>query len=207
MNWLQKTSQSKPMLPFARPENFERGLELIDKVMEPEVADEERMRLRPGYLGSGGMGLAGLTSGGLVVKYTQDKDEAAIAEAFMGKKTPCLPMVHDVRELQDSLWAITMEKVKTLPPKREIYWMITYLSNMLYEPQEDFDEHLKSFSKIVLEFPYLRKIADDYNKMIECLESNNIVPGDAHSGNVGYNTNGSMVLFDLGLSNLREFNQ
>jgi len=209
MNWLQKTSQSKPMaLPFAtpeidmnKPERMRRGLNLIDKEMTQETADAEELRLNPEYLGSGGMGLAGITPEGFVVKWTKDQDEAAIAKEFIGKNVSCLPKFYEVEKLQDSLWAITMQKVELLPRKKEFFSIIRELSDMFNAPPDDFNQHLEEVTNLIAKFPYLEKIARDFNEMTYCLSMNKIVPGDLHIGNIGYNQ-GNMVLFDLGLSSL-----
>ncbi len=197
MNWLQKISQVKPMaLPFTVPQSdiFSGGVDAIDQEMLQETADQEVDRLNPEFLGSGSMGVAGITPEGLVVKYTAEHDEAHIAQHFMNNPIPCLPIIYEVKRLQQFLWAITMEKVKLLTNSEECQ-VITALNNQL---QYSSSNSLKMIQELTSKYPYLEKLVDDYNTMMACLKEHKITPGDLHDDNVGYNKDGNLVLFDLG---------
>jgi len=46
-------------------------------------------------------------------------------------------------------------------------------------------------------------LIDDFLQMKQCLEDHNLRYSDTHSGNIGYNSENNLILFDLGLSQLR----
>ncbi len=212
MNWLQKLSQStkaKPMaLPFDLPEESYTGTSNIDNQMTDSTAREEQLRHNPEYLGSGSMGVVGLTDKGIAVKYTDVGGEAALAEQFMNDYVPCIPKIFEVRQIQTnpSLWSIAMEQVKLLPDNRETNIIVFLLEELLgprsVVSREDKNKYKKEIKRLIKRYPYLKKLAADYRNMMDCLKSSEIDPWDINHTNIGYDQNGNLVLFDLGLSSL-----
>jgi hypothetical protein len=203
MAWLYKISQAKPMaLPFdVYPVDDDKlGLSEIDLSMIPETAEREKKLFNPSYLGAGNMGIAVELRDGRVGKYTNDKYEARKADRLKDLGLECIPEIYEVREVQKQdilklkvlypLWMIIMEKVKTLP--QDAKKVINGISRDSYSKAE------KEKEAKIARSPEHRKLIDDYIEMLQCLEMNGIGLRDAHGGNVGYNAQGRLVLFDLG---------
>ena len=191
MSWLTRISQSKPMaLPFGLPEEYNRGLEVVDRKMTDETANVERETMQPSYLGSGSYGLAANLPSGMVDKYTDDEKEAEIAQQVKNNPLPCLVNVHEVRQIQSApdIWAITVEKVKTL----------SYFEQEIIEGVYDDWRFPKSVQKMKSIYRHQAQLMDDYVALRICLGDNRLSGHDAHPENIGYDKEGNLVLFDLG---------
>jgi len=162
--------------------------------MTRSIANEEKNRLDPKYLGEGYNGVAGIFQD-KVVKYTVEEIEARIAQHFVDKSIPCLPEFYDVREIQPGLWAITMEKVELITDSDAAWIINDYLK---------LDIHIDVFRKTVdywkNRYPRYSELFEDYFNMIQCLKSSGFKPHDVHSKNIGYDKHGNLVLFDLGMA-------
>ncbi len=213
MSWLRKICQCKPMaLPFDRTELPERpnytnkdevGVRVIDKKMRDDTAKKEQENWDPHYLGSGSFGVAVDLGNNIVGKYTEDPYEADMASHIMHKNLPCFPKIFSVDQIQNDLWRINMERVTPLGNRfdPELVPMLRWALETSQNAQileNKIDKLLTRFD----ENEGTMKLVSDYCDMAKCFLANDIKSHDAHEHNVGYTSDGRLVLFDLGLSNL-----
>ncbi len=205
MNWLRKISQGKPFpLPFDVPDRQDhagpiifRGKTRIDDTMTQDTADEEQRRNEEmSYLGVGSYGIVADLGNGMVLKYIASPNEAETARRVMQTKPPCVVKIHEVRELQDDLWGIVMDKVRLLNSGESYqasaykwYW-ISITEGMSLEEFVDRSSYVPE--------KFTHEFYDKYAKMLICLRENKIPLDDVHGDNCGYDNEGNLVVFDIG---------
>lgn len=213
-NWLSKLCQSKPMpLPFRGdgirdklPIRDQKGWDNIDHTMSQETANSEA-NYGPEFLGSGAHGIATTAPSNTVKKYTTRRSEAAAAKMIMQNPRDHLVKIITVDQIQTSpnLWSIQMERCKTLNELEKR--VINATENGEFNQPRDFRKFLNNaiFGKHLTP-----QELDDPNILnhIELLylqfcavwkDATTIGLGhpDASANNVGWNSNGDLVLFDL----------
>lgn len=202
-----KFADGKPMaLPFADPPaNFylghpgHRGLSKVDEWMTEDVAREQEKEFSPEFLGAGNLGVVVQLPDGKIGKYTADANEAFISRWAIRNRLACLPIIYDVRELQEDpqLWVVIREEVT--PLNREELIAVRDIAYTLN------DEDLESARRKVMVDPRYSyglegELATKFLDTFECLYNNGIGTQDFYGRNVGYTSDGRLVLFDLGLS-------
>jgi len=208
-NWMQKIAQAppKPMaLPFRRslpydPSELELGAHQVDQTMDESTAlSEEETFPEMEYLDEGAVGVAYKydhpTYGNIVIKYTPDYEEAAAAGLIYKNPLPCFVNIHEEpKELtaEDGrhVWRIISEEVQVLDKVET-----TFVKKI-----QRFYHEQKAYPIMNYLWPLAyKKLYTDYKAMAECIEENGFSIDDAHGGNIGYNSEGRLVLFDLGES-------
>lgn len=183
-----KFNNSKPMALPARAignQPTSSGYEKIDEDMDKDTANIEQ-QIYPDikYLNSGGYGAAYDCKPGVVCKYTNDYHEYVAVLEAMKNPIPCIAKIFNIRKAQifPPIWVIETEKVTILSKDEKYNW-----DAWLREGSEP--ESIK--------YSYL---SDAYFKMLYCLQQHDYNTNDMHGDNVGWNDEGELVLFDLGLS-------
>lgn len=185
-NWLKKISQKKPMpLPFSSEGLLGgKGLEEMDFSMSRETADFEKQRHPDiNFWAAGNKGLVA-DIGDKVVKYTFSQKELETAKKIMyarqdGDPIECVAQVYDIEEIQhhpEYIGKIVFEKVTPLiiPKAKNQFEYVT-------------DDEIKAMYT-----------ENEYEELLDCLESNNISYYDSHTANLGRNSQGKLVLLDIG---------
>lgn len=212
MNWLQKLCQrAKPMpLPFDVPEGITNELESrgmgsprIDERMSQETADMLQDQYGVNFLGAGNEGVAGYydrEGTDAVMKLTDSEREAKMCQYIQQIKPPCTPMIYDVQQVQYEpyeLWAISMEKVQPIEEDSDMWFAANEMSYDLPYP----NDVSESSQWIVEKYPNLTNFRQKYINMTECLLDHDIWTRDAHAANIGFDSEGNLVLLDIGKSN------
>lgn len=204
MTWL-KRAQSKPMaLPFDRTQlpfgsGYE-GIGKIDQTMTEETARKEQEKHNPEYLGAGTYGLATVTpmEPEVVRKYTRDEAEVQNAKQLKEHPIPCTAVIFDVIRIQEypPLWVVESERVKQLPRHERLMLQQVFIAY----PQGDFlFKDPQTILKAIRFAPNSMNIQlmEKFLQMAKCLREYDL-DEDMHPGNLGYNSDGDMVLFDIG---------
>jgi hypothetical protein len=203
VNWLAKLNQSKPFpVPFntrdnipiskARDPSTPWGAWNVNEVMRPEEAEfEETSHPNMSYLDQGNVGVV-YDLGDSVIKYTSDVSEAQSAQEIYENPIPCaVRVLQPPTMINDKLAKIVLEKVTPLnSAQKKIIWdaVDTYENNR-GETLEDMIERLS---------PTERQLVLDYDYLRNCLWENGFNSGETHEHNIGYNSEGTLVLLDLG---------
>jgi len=129
-----------------------------------------------------------------------------MAMSFIGQDVPCIVKIFSVKQVQvekeqqpsrSHIWAIEMEKVKTNLSNYQK--LIANGLNSL--SHSTFDEDRNYFRNLYIKrYPEETRFIDEYLRMRFCLIQHNIFTYETHGNNIGYNSNGDLVLFDLGQS-------
>lgn len=201
-NWLQKISQFKDM-PVPHPDTIPEynkqqeygGHYNIDTIMTEETARSEESKHDFRYLGDGMMGLV-FHKNGRTYKYVADDDEVAGAERAYENPLSCIANVLEpprmVQEYPKPIWLITMEKVELL-------------NDFEQDVIRDYRNKIQgeTYNDIILDMSESQSIIQNYDNLVDCLETNSFGSNDAHAENIGYDSQGNLVLFDLGGSYYR----
>lgn len=212
------------------PENYdyEKGYANVDMFMSREEAEQQSTQYpNMSFLGSGKDGLAVEVGNNTVIKYVPSGAEASNYERAMAYGLSCIPKIYNVQPLnmKNNVFAITMEKVRPLNPleKAVVYGTWAFHASDIFEipPEmvlEDLNEaytdnyeyYSKEYAQGIEDVfesernPAIRKtilnIIQKYQQMADCLLNNDFTLNDAHDDNIGWNSIGDMVLFDLGRS-------
>lgn len=213
-NWLKKAVFKEMPLPFREdvhkhktaPWYYDNMVQEYDEEFTEETAKQEELAMGDGarYLGNGSFNIV-YHSGDVVTKYTKYEDEAEIYHKQFEQNYPCLVKVLEPPvkiQIDPELWRIRMEKVELLRDKQK--WLAAKLKSAVerlkfYGDPVDADNVVESFikeqgpiSESDMEFLNL------YREFLKCFISFGINPVDTHSGNIGLNKEGKLVLFDLG---------
>ncbi len=201
MNWLQKTSQSKPFpMPVPFPDSGQVGMDIarpgyniIDNKMRQNIADEEKERFDMKFLGSGSMGTVVDIGGGKVRKYTDREDEILAAKIALETKPECLIPVYSIEQIQNNpnVWAIDMAKAKLLneEERAEITTVRRRVGWRLWPGQIRSEINREDHTLI----------QSDYLNLVTKIKDIGLTPSDASQANIGW-YGGKLVLFDLGLA-------
>lgn len=218
-------SQSFPAKPMALPsgavytgdpESYDRpgpGYNKIDNIMTtPEAKNEEDLYPEMQYSGAGDYGLAAEIGNNQVVKYSTDRKEVEVCRNLKDNPNPCIVRIYDVRAIDPMkpLYAIVMEKVQPISDLYEQVIIDALLLNK-YElvtnaPDELFiedvveyflrehntDLNLNKYQSRILE------LIKHYRSLLKCLQHSNFKISDSHVDNIGWNSEGRLVRFDMG---------
>lgn len=168
----------------------------IDKKMTTETAEREKRKRPSLYFDHGSMGVAGRLIGrqigrAEIVKYTDDFSEAQSALRVMNTPCPCTVRIFDVEQIQYSpdLWSIEMEEARELNKLDS-----EKIDDVSYAYRQHDPEHFDD--DLFVGPDYYREAIDFFH----CLLGSGLDPVDAVSHNVGRNSEGSLALFDLGMT-------
>ncbi len=212
MNWLQKIAQ-KPMPLPVDVEHEERldhaGIGRMDSRMDRETADRLRQQYpQIDYGGAGAMGIAFETGPGEIMKVTHSISEVNAANyAFENNPNWVVPILEEPRMLQDHppLWGIRMKKLQLLDIEMQLF--ASQLSfadeaNNMPQNEAEFQDLLRQ-GKIERRHEEARKVWA-HMKYIFDRNRQTLWLGDIHGGNVGWDDDGNLKLFDLGPGNFSE---
>lgn len=207
-------------LPFdiGTTESRGNGLNHINKRMTPETATTEKTETKK-YIASGEGGVVVDIGNNKVRKYTFKKHEAEKAQSLIGNTKYPVVKVYSVKKIQEKedsdIWAIDMERVTPLtraniPEKEEdLIWHIFH--RIISDGEEIKNWPQFAYEYICLEswnrdYESVESIPDEVKKRIssyydnikslKCLNEINLL-WDCSAWNVGIDSNGKWVLFDL----------
>lgn len=208
MNWYDAYKRAMA-LPQEVPNEYVEygGVERIDLWMSDDTAKQEKNK-NPGlsFCGSGANGLVYDIGNGRVVKYTLSVLEADKAKILMSNNGDYpVPKIYSVNEVQNKngrhIWAITMEKMKLLDRKYWDVWdfIINWRKHAPNGWGAEIDEVMVGVNK------YVFSVISQSEKRWMCEESLRFkkldaldLLWDAKGRNIGINSEGHLVLLDLG---------
>lgn len=210
MNWLKKISQKPMPLPvnYTHDDEVDFGASKIRDIMTYETADQLNLQYpNMKYLGSGRDGITYRTSSGSIVKFTNDLKEAETATIVYNNPldwvVPILsPPKQIQQDLQDqyrpnetSLWAIEMKELKipTTDERRLINWL-TFRCDT--EKFHSLNQAVDVFGQDIDQ----KTLSNIYNQTKHIIESNKntLWLTDIHGGNVGWDEDRKLKVFDFG---------
>lgn len=193
-------------VPFEQSQSIHRrngppfgGAEIDFTMRQDEAFDEELKFPRLKYVGQGNQGLAYYDpDSNSFVKYTTESKEADAAETAMQINAPCTAAIYEVNRVgKAGVYRIRSEPIRTLQKNQSKIITKIYFKYVLQSEYTKLD-----FGTIARFMPVnIRqhsKLIYDYIDMLNCLAENGFSLSDTHGGNIGYNRNGRLVLFDLG---------
>jgi lysozyme family protein len=185
-------------IPYIDPKT-DTGAYRVDERMSEETAEAERERHGdPQWLGSGQFGAAIECKPGFACKYTDDPGEAAAAEKAQ-QATGGVVKVHEVKQIQNEppLWAIITDKIRTLDSFEQDEYLV--VRKALFRFPEEQKERFQRYDQAANP-QKLKELDNAATKMIHQLTSQGFTIEDINPSNVGWDSEGNIVLFDLGLS-------
>lgn len=211
MNWLQKTSQKSMPLPVdvEREERWDSaGVNRVDDRMSQETADQLRQQYPEiEFGGAGAIGIAFETGPGEIMKITHAISEVNAANYALENRVDWIvPILEEPEMLQEHppLWGIRMKELKLLD--RDMQMFATQLSadeeNMMPQNEAQFQDLLRQ-GGIERRHEEARKV---WAHMKYILDRNRqtLWLGDIHGGNVGWDDDGVLKVFDLGPGHFTE---
>lgn len=197
--WRDADPDAKPMaLPLApsKKQRYHRGVDRIDSRMTEEVADQE-MSPQMEWGGAGAFGVVYRTAPGEMTKYFYDPAEfRIISKAYEERLDFVVPFLSPPEQVQDfpPIWKVRMKELTLLSGEEK----------GLFDRLEG-----------ALEYPTLDKVMEDWghvdvDKVIKLYENTKYIREqnarslwltDIHHGNVGWDDDGRLKVFDLGTGN------
>lgn len=184
---------------------IERGLE------DAVVPIIEQMFPNAKFLGSGAFGLVYDIGNEKVMKITNDSSEAYLAASYKNKNLKHTVKIHDIILLSDrivkdlggekslTVWGMIYEKVSPFPPKAKFVFDLE--REYGYEVLSDYDHLMQKYREFFNARPsgiqkkYAKNIVEMWNYFLD----NDLAPWDLSVKNLGLNSNGEIVLLDLGM--------
>lgn len=224
MNWLIHIAQSdfpnlqhsslgskpKPMpLPVdvGHEERLDNaGIDRVDSRMNQQTADQLRQQYPEiDYGGAGAMGMAFQTGPGEIMKVTHSIAEVNAAKsAFENRMDWVVPILEEPQMLQEHppLWGIRMKELQLLDNEMQMFvTQLSYADEENRMPQNEVElQDLLRQGKIERRREEARKIWT-HMKYIFDQNRQTLWLGDIHGGNVGWDDDGNLKLFDLGPGN------
>lgn len=207
MNWLKRIAQKSMPLPVSVPagERENMGIERMDTKMTQETADRLRQQY-PGieYGGAGMIGIALKTGPNELLKITHDWGEVnAATYAFENPMNWVVPILEEPQMIQDNppMWGIRMKEIEPIVnPELNIF--ISQLSDLYDKNTFPSLEIAQTWHTTIDE----EELIQIYAQMKYILEQNRqtLWLGDIHGGNVGWDDDGNLKVFDLGPGNFVE---
>jgi len=206
MNWLQKISQKGMPLPVTVPdyEAVEHmGIDRMDDRMTQETSDKLRQQYPEiEYGGAGMIGMAFQTGPNEIMKVTHDWGESNIAKyVFEHPMNWVVPVLEEPQMIQEypPMWSIRMKKLQPLD-NWELEFFVTDLK-VRHEKNEFPDiyqvqtmiEGMSDPDAAIKLYHHIKYIIDQNDQTI--------MIGDIHGGNVGWDDDGHLKVFDLGPGN------
>lgn len=148
------------------------------------------------YLDEGSYGIA-FAADDKVIKLTSNKSEAELAKTLVGKKYDRCVKYYDVVFLEKfSIFAILMDKAKNLTEKEEA--ILDEIDLIGASAKNIISSIIKAMKvkKINCTEKEATKIFDEYQKLKDTLEKQEVPTDDLHSGNIGW-LKGKLVHFDI----------
>lgn len=175
------------------------------------------------FLGFGDFGEVFLLESGKVLKITKDKNEIIIAKKLTKNKNlfKYILNYYNVGEIKDNIYFILMDYVETLSKLEKaainyVYKPLLQFSKSFYKSvyhPEFIDYVLDQFSIVKLKNKYMTKIytnleitqmkefaiqiIPDIKKIAKELKLHRIEQCDFHGGNLGWDENHNLVIFDI----------
>lgn len=201
MSWFKKISMP---LPFERPiDKYPGGgYYNIDRIMSEETAEKEKLhRHKPEYLGSGSFGVAAIDpKTNSVVKYSAERNEYEIAKFLFHNPCPCFVKILEeptiIQSTGKPVYSIVTEKVRELFESEEDK---IYLMNLRELAERRPENYLREYENKLMKYPENEFIIKKHQELYECLQQNGYYCEDVHGGNIGFNSQGKLVILDLGL--------
>ena len=217
MNWYQLYKKAMPLpvtLPVEVP--IELGIKRYDKRISEETAKSEREKYpNMKYLGYGCFGVAMDIGDNKVLKYVEQKEAAtaAMLQGFKGKYPTV--KIYDIIEVQKEInnenvhvtavWAIITEKLKKLPVNISAQWY-RFINKIVKLVENNEEDKLTDDQKDDLILEYADRFHVNQNEAEYYVnEAENLttlrevgLAYDMHDENVGINSEGRIVLLDLG---------
>jgi len=165
-------------------------------------------------LGGGAFGWA-YDIGGKVLKITTDEEEALLANRLRRKPiTKHIINYYDVRNIYEKnktfwqklfstrilekIYSIVMDKV--IPLDRTLGGAYMDIKKIgFFDDTISDDILLKHFSKSKYK-NFINKLVSQRSEILDEFDKYDILPIDAHYGNVGFKSDGTFVIFDLGIA-------
>lgn len=184
---------------------IERGLE---DVVVPII---EQMFPNAKFLGSGAFGLVYDIGNEKVMKITTDSSEAYLAALYKNKNLKYTVKIYDIILLSDKLtqsfirlesltvWGMIYEKVAPFPSKAKFVFDLA--REYGYEILSDYDYLMQKYTELFngrpsgIQKKYAKNIVEMWHYFLE----NDMRPWDLSVKNLGLNSNGEIVLLDLGM--------
>lgn len=200
MNWLTRLSKKPMPLPvmYTHDDETGEGALRIDEVMNQETSNQLTSQFpNMKYLGSGMDGIAYETSKS-VIKITniQQEFENAIL-SYQNNFDWTVPIFSQPHQIQTTppLWVIEMKKLKTLE-KVDERRLVNYLT---WSSLPEFPKFSKVSEYFSLDIKH-DVLLNLYNQLKYIVESNknSLWLTDIHGGNVGWDEDGKLKVFDFG---------
>lgn len=200
-NWFKRYKIADMPLPEATdyPNTSHYLLEKYDSLISQETVDELKIKYpNLKYIGQGSFNIAYDTGKGTVLKMLSDFNEYSIYKKYKDINISCIVKILDIFRIGYVFFA-EMEKIRLLNIEeksiinkiRDFYFINFMFINNDKSVEEIYGytrHHLKVDEELLLKYIYF----------IKCLWNNGFSDLDAHYNNIGYNSNGDLVLFDLG---------
>lgn len=212
MNWLERIAQKPMALPLAVPEDqVHNGIYEVDYVMTEDTAEKFRQEHPElAYGGAGKVGIAYQTGPNEMIKITPDWNEANTARlVFENPMDWVVPVIEEPKMIQENppLWSIRMKKVE---PIEDIYFQSfvhQLFDELKYEDELDVHQ-LRFLLNEVLERYGEKGVSrgmEIYAQVLYIVRRNKdtLWLTDIHAGNVGWDDDGNLKVFDFGPGKLR----
>ncbi len=215
MKWFNSIKKLAMPLPKAvgypqernKPEDY--GINFMENNLEESNADEinkEHQDLK--YLGHGFNGVAYTKNDpNVVIKITNDPEEAQSARHLQEVNCPCIPKILEVSQVQKpssgpswkDFFQIKLEKIPFLIRNKEEIDSVNKLS--------EYYQNLGHCPKVIdligeKNAETIHKYYNKYKNMLDCLAEHNIFPKYTRADNIGMRNNNEYVLLDLGQLNI-----
>lgn len=179
------------------------GIRRIDNLMNQDIADQQRDQWNPSFEGYGMNGLAVRLNNGHIGKYTTDKNEVDIASYQISNNISCLVNIYEIHTINDELWMIEMELLKTLnETEMKIIDDVLMSLELLIDTSENIENLNEDTYQMLVDRAPSQPVFGKYLQLYRCLMDNGFSQADIHPGNIGYDDTGKLKLFDLGFTYL-----
>ena len=198
-NWYKKLVNADSPLPIVEglPEENTLALEELDALDTETIEKENKLYPNLKYLGHGCHGLATeQRPEGRVIKYTTSIKELQSAKIILEQQKiqnishlPGIVGVYDVREIKGNISSISMEKVRTLNDEEFLTFGYAFNGKRRYgHPVSEDEINQELFRKMEEGITIIKQTATELEMPL----------WDLHANNVGWNSEGELVLLDLG---------
>lgn len=198
-------AKAMPLLvDIGHEERFEHaGIDRMDYRMDQQTADQLRQQYPEiEYGGAGAIGIAFQTGPNEIMKITHSVQEANAANyVFENNMDWVVPILEKPQMLQEHppMWGIRMKELQLLDP--EVQMFVSELSradevNQMPQNEAEFQDLLRQ-GKIERRHEEARKIWAQMKYILDQNRETLWLP-DIHGGNVGWDDDGYLKVFDLG---------
>lgn len=205
--WLRRVSQKYMPLPAPVPpeeRSLHQGVERMDERMTQETADQLRQQYPEiEYGGAGTFGTAFQTGPNEILKVTHSWEEANRAQQVFERPMDWIvPVLAEPQMIQENppMWGIRMKKLQIIDDV-ELEIFVTQLGFKSYLPDFDSNWAQEMIQDMIQKDSHLnvQNVAYIWDQVQYILEQNNDTFGiEIHGGNVGWDDDGRLKVFDLG---------